>query len=346
MKYKWFKKFVAWWAYQRWDLKKAVAFHATSEEEANDIRRMGFSQPVFVVSNGVELPEKTGDEQRVGRETNIKGHVESNGNHTGFPLLNGEKKHFALFLSRLHPGKGLLDLAVAWAKVKAMRCPNFPAEELESESNSQRSFNPLTTSHWRMRVVGPDSYGHKAEVIAKLKELGIENEWEFVDEVSDDDKWKEYRNADLFIHPSHSENFGISIAEALYASIPVITTKGAPWQELLGCSRDRVQSTERETDAMNLQPFLGAGAVRTLISQSGVTANGRCGWWIDIGAEPLATVLQEAMGLSDQERWEMGQNGKILVERKYTWPVIARQMKTAYEWLLKGGNPPECVRLS
>jgi len=76
------------------------------------------------------------------------------------------------------------------------------------------------------------------------------------------------------------------------------------------------------------------------------SVNGRCGWWVDIGVEPLAEALKEAMSLSDEERCAMGENGRRLVETKYTWPAIAEQMKLAYEWILNGGDKPECVVLT
>jgi len=72
---------------------------------------------------------------------------------------------------------------------------------------------------------------------------------------------------------------------------------------------------------------------------------GRAGWWIDVRGEPLAEALKEAMGLSDDERRAMGENGRRLVEAKYTWPAIAEQMKAAYAWVLHGGDVPSSVVL-
>jgi glycosyltransferase involved in cell wall biosynthesis len=66
---------------------------------------------------------------------------------------------------------------------------------------------------------------------------------------------------------------------------------------------------------------------------------------VEIGAEPLAAALREAMSLSDAERREMGARGRLLVEEKYAWPEIAKQMVSVYEWVLGGGPPPECVRM-
>lgn len=72
---------------------------------------------------------------------------------------------------------------------------------------------------------------------------------------------------------------------------------------------------------------------------------GRAGWWIDVRGEPLAEALRAAMSLSDEERHAMGENGRRLVEAKYTWPAIAEQMKAAYAWILNGGELPPSVML-
>jgi len=64
---------------------------------------------------------------------------------------------------------------------------------------------------------------------------------------------------------------------------------------------------------------------------SSFSANGRCGWWVDIGVEPLTQALREAMSLSDAERRAMGENGRKLVEEKYQWKKIAEQMTEVYK---------------
>jgi glycosyltransferase involved in cell wall biosynthesis len=122
--------------------------------------------------------------------------------------------------------------------------------------------------------------------------------------MGDDQKWALLRGADLFVLPSFTENFGVAAAEALACGVPVITTKGTPWEEL----RTR-----------------------------------QCGWWVDIGVEPLVAALREATELSDQERYEMGQRGRRLVEEKYSWPKIGRDMMAVYQWVLGQGPKPECV---
>ena len=113
-----------------------------------------------------------------------------------------------------------------------------------------------------------------------------------------------FRDADLFILPTFSENYGVVVAEALSYGIPVITTKGAPWEGLVSY---------------------------------------HCGWWVDIGVEPLAKALREAVSLSGYERRAMGARGRQLVEARYAWSSVAMDMKAVYEWTLGGGRAPSCV---
>lgn len=59
----------------------------------------------------------------------------------------------------------------------------------------------------------------------------------------------------------------------------------------------------------------------------------RCGWWVDNDPETLAKALREAMSLSDEERRQMGEVGRQLVEVKYTWSAVAKKMGECYESL-------------
>ena len=241
---KW-KKRVAMLIYQRCDLKYASAFHVMASLEERSVRAQGLKQPIFIAPNGVDIPDAMP------------------------PRTNGGKNKTAIFVSRLHPGKGLLTLAEAWARVKPQG--------------------------WEMKVVGPDSYGHKAEVLAKLGELGIRDQWQFVDMLDDEEKWVAYRGADLLIHPSVSENFGITIAEGLAAGLPAIATRGTPWQDL---------------DTYG------------------------CGWWIGLGVDSLISALKQATSMSQDRLEDMGALGCKLVSLKYTWPAIGKRMRENYKGIL------------
>jgi glycosyltransferase involved in cell wall biosynthesis len=178
------KKRVAWWLYQRWDLQFAQVLHATSQVEAKELRSLGLAQPIAVIPNGVSLPpQPTADR----------------------PPQSGIRT--ILFLSRIHPKKGLLDLVKAWSSVRA--------------------------NGWRVTIAGGDADGHLKEVKSEIRRLKVEHDFEFVGEINGEAKWELYRSANLFVLPTKSENFGIVIAEALACGVPVITTKCTPWEELI-----------------------------------------------------------------------------------------------------------------
>ena len=158
-----------------------------------------------------------------------------------------------------------------------------------------------------MLIAGSDEDGHRAELESAIAARRLNSSFQFVGAVEGERKRELYRDADLFISPSFSENFGIGIAEALANALPVITTQGTPWRDLI---------------------------------------DHHCGWWEEIGVGPLAQALREATALSDDARCEMGQRGRELVARKYSWSRVASEMQSVYEWLLGQENQPSCVNLS
>jgi len=245
------KKRAAWLLYQGRDLRSAKLLHATADSEVEDIRRIGLRQPVIVLPNGVEVPELA----------------------RGMP--SGPRRR-ALFLSRVHPKKGLLNLVEAWAEVRP--------------------------ENWELVIAGPDEGGHRAEVEAHARIHSVDIVW--TGPVADDAKWDLYRSADLFVLPTFSENFGIVVAEALAVGVPALTTKGAPWELL-----------NRE----------------------------RCGWWIDIGVEPLIAALRNATELDDDARHAMGRRGRTYVREHLSWDHVANGMLAAYRWLVGRRERPASV---
>jgi len=249
------KKRLAWVAYQKWVLRRAALFHVTSQEEVDALRDLGLDQPAAVIPNGVPLPERPA------------------------PEASEETPRRALFLSRLHPKKGLPMLLEAWAAVGP--------------------------EGWCLELVGPSEDGHRGELEAQARRLGLEDQVRFVGPVSDDEKWDVYRRADLFVLPTHSENFGIVVAEALAAGVPALTTTGAPWGDL---------------EAHD------------------------CGWWVDPDVDAIADALADAVARGPEARAAMGRRGRRLVEARYSWEGVAAQMRDAYQWVVEGGAPPDCVR--
>ena len=177
------KKAVAWALYQKRDLKSARLLHTTSEAETQDCRARGLRNPVALVPHGVDLPPPSGV-----RPSTL------------------DSRRTLLFLSRLHPIKGLSDLVHAWARVR-------PAG-------------------WRVVIAGPDEGNHRRDLEALISSLGVRPDFEFVGPALGEAKWKLFAAADLFVLPSYSENFGQAVAEALACGVPVITTHATPWREV------------------------------------------------------------------------------------------------------------------
>lgn len=182
----------------------------------------------------------------------------------------GTRARTVLFLSRVSREKGVEILLDAWKR--------------------------LSPTGWRLVIAGPSWRGYLEALERKVSDEGIAGV-EFVGAVWGAEKDMSYRNADLFILPSFAENFGSVVVEALSYGVPVIATKGTPWEAL---------------------------------EESG------CGWWIENDVETVARTLSVAMRLDDSERMRMGQRGRNLVADKYTWTSAASNMLECYKEVLLG----------
>lgn len=185
-----------------------------------------------------------------------------------------------LFLARIHPKKGVDILLEAWKALES----RFP--------------------DWRLKIAGPIDHSYARQMISKSKAT---RRVEFCGELTGDVKNQCFRDADLYVLPTHSENFGISVAEALAHGLPAIVFSGAPWQGL------------NEKNA---------------------------GWWIEPGVASLVDTLHSAMTLSEHQRFQMGQNGQQWMREEFDWKAIGQRMSAVYRWLIDGGDAPPDVHLS
>lgn len=259
------KKFLAWHLFERINLQSAKLFHATSEAEAASIRALGLRQPIAIVPNGIDIPD-------LGCRPN-RSLLEER-----FPELRGRR--WLLFMSRIHPKKGIEELIQAWQSI-------------------HKQF-----VDWQLILAGPDLDGYEMTLRQMVADGGLGECVTFTGMLTGDDKFCALGNADLFVLPTHSENFGIAVAEALAHGCPVITTKAAPWQDLQ-------------------------------------THN--CGWWIDDDVNVLSVTLVEAIQLMEQERRVIGNRGRQLMEKKYSWDNVAEQMTNAYLWCRGVNEKPAYV---
>ena len=249
-------KNIYWKLFQGPALQTTACFHATAESEYEDIRRLGFRQPVCIIPCGVNM----------------------------HPLeqVKYSPKRKLLFLGRINPIKGVDILLHSWQAV-------------------EQKFQD-----WDLHIAGPDSGGYLAEMQVLAEKLQLKR-IVFRGPLFGVDKLQAYRDASLYVLPTHSENFGITVAEALAAGTPAVVTRGAPW--------------------------------------SGLVEQG-AGWWIDVGVAPLVACLEQALSTSPQRLREMGKAGHEWMERDFSWERISAQFLVTYRWLLDGGEPPPWVKVN
>lgn len=190
------KKMLYWpWAEYR-VLRDAGAVLFTCEEE-RVLARQSFSKykcNEVVVNYGTAGPR-----------ANARTAVEQF--YSRFPELRN--KRIAIFLGRLHEKKGCDLLIQAFAR------------ELASDPE------------WHLLICGPDQVGWQASLQAMAARLGIADRITWAGMVTGDLKWGALFSSEIFVLPSHQENFGIVVAEALACGVPVlISDKVNIWHEV------------------------------------------------------------------------------------------------------------------
>ena len=228
------------------------------------------------------------------------------------PAVGGSKaegRKTLLYLGRIHPKKGLVNLLKAWKSVV----------------NGPSSVFCHPSSDWQLAVAGWEQGGHEAKLKHLCDELGLS----FADvrghkpEVGSppsvvgcpasvlflgpqfgDDKAACYRDCDAFILPSFSEGLPMVVLEAWSHGKPVLMTPECNLAE----------------------GFAADAAIR-----------------IEPNTESIVQGLQELLQAPSAKRQAMGANGRQLVAGKFAWPKVAADMKSVYEWVLGGGVKPGCV---
>lgn len=249
------RKQIVWTLREKRQLREAAALHATSEAEAATIERLQLGRPIVISPNGIDLPPSP--PSRRGLEAR-------------FPAIAGRR--VLLFLSRLHPKKGLDELLRAWSRL--------------ARSHSE----------WVLLVSGDDF--DRGEIFYRelAQKLGLtESSVVFTGRLEGADKAAAFGACELFVLPSHSENFGIAIGEALAAGKCVITTTATPWPWIVP---------------------LG------------------CGWRVAPGETELERTLETALKLPSAELHRMGMAGPDLIKSRFNWDKGSRILLSTYREIL------------
>jgi glycosyltransferase involved in cell wall biosynthesis len=148
------------------------------------------------------------------------------------PELNNRR--ILLFLSRIHPKKGCDLLVRAFASIAGEQ-PDLD-----------------------LVIAGPDQVGWRAELEQIGERLGLKGRIHWPGMLSGDVKWGAFRAAEAFVLPSHQENFGIVVAEAMACRTPVlITDKVNIWAEVQASGGGLVASDDEAGVERLLREFLG-----------------------------------------------------------------------------------------
>lgn len=190
------KKWLYWpWAEYR-VLRDAKRVLFTSEEERALAAKSFWLYRVnpFVVGYGTRVPE-------FNRES-LRSEFFSR-----YPNLQG--KRLAIFVGRIHPKKGCDLLIQAFHRTLAQ------------------------DPDWHLLMVGPDQVGWQAELEQMSDALGIRDRITWPGMLRDERKWSALAASEVFVLPSHQENFGIVVAEALACGIPVLISDQVNiWREI------------------------------------------------------------------------------------------------------------------
>lgn len=242
--------------YERWfdlpNLHSAGAIHYTAEEERERASFLSLRAPSFVVPNGLDWSQYDALPTRGALRARL-GLGEA-------PLV--------LFLGRLHFKKGL-DLLIPAFDALRQRVPGV-----------------------QLVIAGPENDDYGEQVRGWVRERALDAAVHFVGPLQGAEVVEAYVDADVFALPSYTENFGMTVAEAMACALPVVIS-------------DQVNIHAEITGA-------GAGLVT------------RCD--ADEVTEALESLLNDP-----SRRRVMGEAGRRLVQARFTWPVIVDALTVEYE---------------
>ena len=147
------------------------------------------------------------------------------------PEVRGRR--FLLFIARIHEKKGCDLLIQAFAQI-AQQAPNLD-----------------------LVMAGPDSGGLKARLVSMAQQLGIADRIHWPGMLKDDAKWGAFRSCEAFVLPSHQENFGIAVAEAMACARPVLISNQVNiWPDIVKSNSGLVEDDTLEGTVKLLQRYL------------------------------------------------------------------------------------------
>jgi glycosyltransferase involved in cell wall biosynthesis len=237
---------------ERHNLDRAAAIHCTTAAEAEDVYRFGIQAPALTLPLGVEPIQPNAD---AGKRLRLKYGI-------------AQDTPIVLFLSRLHYKKR----------------PDLLLRSLSYLKQAGICFHGIIAGS------GQTEYVNQLQELAVS--LDLAQHITFTGLVIDRAKDELLQGSDLFVLPSFSENFGIAVAEALSAGLPVVITSG-------------IQI-----------------AAEIAAADAGLVVSGEM--------QPLADAIAQVLG-SPQLRHKLSQNGKALAASRYNWSKISQDLALVYQ---------------
>lgn len=300
------KKRLAGWLFENSNLRRAACIRALCESEAQSIRQFGLTNPIAIIPNGIDLPFASACDLDRAMGLGVQGSLEGSSGvpQAGSNAVPGTRN--LLYLGRIHPKKGLVNLLRAWGELEARSRRSSPQRHVGTES-------------WTLSIAGWDEGGHEKQ----LKQLATDLEIRWCD-VRDggvrpqgatvmflgpqfkDAKSRCYQNCDAFVLPSFSEGLPMVVLEAWAYGKPVLMTPQCNLPE----------------------GFQSESAIR-----------------IETTVESIVEGLCCMRATTREDRERIGMRGKELVRQKFTWSEVAKQVRDVSIWVTQGGIPPDCLRL-
>jgi glycosyltransferase involved in cell wall biosynthesis len=263
LSYKAWKKRLYYTLFEKSALQQASAIQGTATCEAKNINYLGFNQTIFV-SNGIHRQE-------------FEKLPDPEIFYQQYPTTIN--KTLILFLGRIDPKKGLDLLAPAFAKVHQ----KFP--------------------HTHLVVAGPDSVGYLATAQRYFAQAGILESVTFTGMLKGSLKQAALMSASLYVSPSYSEGFSMSVLEGLASGVPCVITTSCNFPE---------------------------------------AAAARAAYVVNINADAIADALIQCLSNPEQAQ-AMGDRARQFIFENYTWEQSAKRLMQAYKAIIDGQSIPKSL---
>jgi glycosyltransferase involved in cell wall biosynthesis len=254
LSYKAWKKRLYFSTLEKPALQKARAIQVLASSEAKNINALGFEHTI-VIPNGIHSQE-------------FQELPDPEQFYQQFPATRN--KTLILFLGRIDPKKGLDLLATAFAQIHNQ----FP--------------------HTHLVVAGPDSIGFLPTVKSYFSQAGCLEAVTFTGMLKDSLKNAALTAANLYVAPSYSEGFSMSVLEAMASGLPCVMTTGCNFPEAAAAKVARV---------------------------------------VDIDAESIAKALITCLA-HRKEAKAMGDRARQFILQNYTWDIAAKKLIQVYSDIL------------